>query len=55
MSVATTTDTANANGSFGGKIKITVGNNSKVFSLPSLGTTSTTAAAGNHTHAKLTI
>ena len=53
--VASTSDASNTTLSFGSKYKITAGGTSTVILMPSLGTSSTTAAAGNHTHATLTI
>lgn len=48
--IATSTGTSALSLGYGSKYSLTAGGTSYIFTTPSLGTTSTTAAAGNHTH-----
>ena len=48
--LATDTGTSNITLGYGSKYKLSTGGTSTIFTMPSLGTSSTTAAAGNHTH-----
>ena len=48
--LATDNGTSNITLGYGSKYKLSTGGTSTIFTMPSLGDTSTTAAAGNHTH-----
>ena len=52
--LATDTGTSNITLGYGSKYKLSTGGTSTIFTMPSLGTSSTTAAAGNHTHSTVT-
>lgn len=48
--LATSTGTSSLSLGYGAKYSLTAGGTSYIFTTPSLGTTATTAAAGNHNH-----
>lgn len=53
-SIATSTATNQVTLGYGEKYSLTAGGTSYIFTMPSLGTNSSTAAAGNHTHGSIT-